>query len=174
MSAEIRNEELYLDRTFQHWHRRALPADHTASDLDLFDYCHACYWPLWLYESSTSLKHPTTVMTTLAAQIRDGIPSFLVIHDRERITCAREFPGRIEIDSEKKLIARIHELRNEHRAGCAAWQRKTGQRKNDVGLMEVDEDFGRVVARAAGPAGPYNGTFGDRNCGPVKTRYILS
>jgi hypothetical protein len=88
MSLRIVNPALYLDRTVQNWHRTALPADATATDLDLMGYCSRCCAPLYLIEATTRGDKTAPAMFELAR--RANVPALIIRHDRALPVAGRE------------------------------------------------------------------------------------
>ena len=86
MPLQIMNETLYHDRTVQDWHRRVMPADADAIDLDLFGTCHkwTCRDPLYFIEATTNPNKPVTILRRLAEKA-DGF-GIVAMHDTETIT----------------------------------------------------------------------------------------
>ena len=108
MPLQIMNEKLYHDRTVQDWHRRVLPPDADAIDIDLFGMCRRSYCrdPLYFIEATTNPNKPTTILRRLAEKAdaygivaehdTDGITGFRVVFDPTKgktpeIACER--PG---------------------------------------------------------------------------------
>ncbi len=116
MPLEIKNPELYADRTVQHWHRATFGPLDDAIDIDLLGACHACREPIWLAESSTNPNKATTILRKLAA--RANLPALLIIHDTFGIVAARfVWPFYEDIDSELALVAVLQEIRSAHIRG---------------------------------------------------------
>ena len=86
MPLQIMNAELYADRTVQDWHRRVMPADADAIDLDLFGLCHRgyCRDPLYFIEATTNPNKPATILRRLA--LKADAFGIVVQHDTETIT----------------------------------------------------------------------------------------
>ena len=86
MPLEIQNQALYADRTVQDWHRRVMPRDADAIDLDLFGTCRLpyCRDPLYFIEATTNPQKPFSIHRRLA-QKAEGF-GLLVFHDTETIT----------------------------------------------------------------------------------------
>ena len=86
MPLEIQNEALYHDRTVQDWHRRVMPRNADAIDLDLFGTCHRawCRDPLYFIEASTNPSKPVSILNRLSRKA-DGF-GILVVHDTDGIT----------------------------------------------------------------------------------------
>jgi hypothetical protein len=114
MPLEIRNRDLYLERTVQDWHRVAFGPTDDAIDLDLFGVCHRCRDPLYLIEGAgASLRKPTTILVRLA--IRASVPAFLVSHSAGRVVGGRQvWPHLISYTSERQIRAALAALREEH------------------------------------------------------------
>ena len=89
MPLTIMNEALYHDRTVQDWHRRVMPRDADAIDLDLFGTCRLpyCRDPLYFIEATTNPQKPVSILRRLA-QKADGF-GIVVVHDTETITSFR-------------------------------------------------------------------------------------
>lgn len=89
MPLQILNAELYADRTVQDWHRREMPRDADAIDLDLFGVCHRAYCrdPLYFIEATTNPNKPATILRRLAEKSKAY--AFIVQHDTERLTGIR-------------------------------------------------------------------------------------
>lgn len=86
MPLHIMNQELYADRTVQDWHRRTLPRDHDAIDVDLVGVCHRawCRDPLYWIESTTRWDKPATILRRMAE--KTDAYGIVVVHDTETIT----------------------------------------------------------------------------------------
>ena len=86
MPLEIQNRVLYQDRTVQDWHRRVMPRNADAIDLDLFGTCHRawCRDPLYFIEATTNPHKPVSILSRLSRKA-DGF-GILVVHDTETIT----------------------------------------------------------------------------------------
>ena len=86
MPLEVLNEALYHDRTVQDWHRRVMPRNADAIDLDLFGTCNRawCRDPLYFIEATTNPNKPVTILRRLAEKA-DGF-GIVVEHDTETIT----------------------------------------------------------------------------------------
>jgi hypothetical protein len=86
MPLHIMNQELYADRTVQDWHRRTLPRDHDAIDVDLVGVCHRSYCrdPLYWIESTTRWDKTATILRRFAE--KTDAYGIVVVHDTETIT----------------------------------------------------------------------------------------
>lgn len=89
MPLEIMNHALYQDRTVQDWHRRVMPSDHDAIDLDLMGVCHRSYCrdPLYFIEATTNPNKPVTILRRLAEKA--GAFGIVAEHDTDTITRIR-------------------------------------------------------------------------------------
>lgn len=89
MPLEIQNQALYADRTVQDWHRREMPRDHDAIDLDLMGVCHRgyCREPLYFIEATTNPDKPSSILRKLAQKC--DAYGFIVVHDTETITLVK-------------------------------------------------------------------------------------
>jgi hypothetical protein len=86
MPLQIVNRELYANRTVQDWHRRVMPRDADAIDLDLMGVCRRSYCrdPLYFIEATTNPNKPATILRRLANKA--GAFGIVVYHDTETIT----------------------------------------------------------------------------------------
>lgn len=86
MPLEIQNQSLYQDRTVQDWHRRVMPRNADAIDVDLMGVCpHAwCRKSVYAYEATTNPNKPVTILRRLAMDAQ--LVGILVLHDTDGIT----------------------------------------------------------------------------------------
>jgi hypothetical protein len=89
MPLEIVNKELYQDRTVQDWHRRVMPRDADAIDVDLVGVCRHSYCrePLYWIEATTNPNKPATILRRFA-QMTNAY-GLVVQHDTETLTDVR-------------------------------------------------------------------------------------
>lgn len=85
MPLEIQNQALYADRTVQDWHRRVMPRNADAIDLDLMGVCHHpwCRKSLYGIEATTNPSKPSSILLRLARDA--GMAGIIVFHDSETI-----------------------------------------------------------------------------------------
>ena len=86
MPLQIHNQALYADRTVQDWHRRVMPRNADAIDLDLMGVCpHSwCRKSLYGIEATTNPSKPSSSLLRLARDA--GMAGIIVFHDSETIT----------------------------------------------------------------------------------------
>jgi hypothetical protein len=86
MPLEIQNQALYADRTVQDWHRRVMPRNADAIDVDLMGVCpHSwCRKSLYAYESTTNPNKPVSILRRLAMDAQ--LVGIAVFHDTDGIT----------------------------------------------------------------------------------------
>lgn len=110
--ADVRNPAAYYDRTLQNWHRDAFPRSFSASDLDLYLYCHRCNDTLLLVESTANPERECHALHRLS--VRSGVPAIVVVH-RGGVPVSHRFTGETEwIIGEQSLVDLEHELREAH------------------------------------------------------------
>ena len=86
MPLQIQNQVLYADRTVQDWHRRVMPGNADAIDLDLMGVCPYswCRKSLYGIEATTNPNKPASILLRLARDA--GMAGIIVYHDSETIT----------------------------------------------------------------------------------------
>ena len=113
---EIVNAELYADRTFQNWHRKAFGREDDAIDIDLYGVCHnwKCRKGLYLIESSTDRNKSTSILRALAKAA--GVNAYLVLHDGARPYYARRIwpDGHHVVLGEESIQGMLKDLRLAH------------------------------------------------------------
>lgn len=109
--AQVRNVDLYQDRTVQDWHRDAFPSTYHAIDLDLMGCCHICRTPLYLIEATTNPQKGFSIMRRLSEMAR--VPAFVVYHDREQVTSAMHVSDGRTFNREQYEQV-IHKIRRHH------------------------------------------------------------
>lgn len=109
MPLEIMSERLYLDRFFQDWHRKRMPAEADGIDLDFIGVCHSwkCRAPLYAIESTTRNNKPTTILKRLATGL--GCTGIVVIHDTVELIDFQVIysPLKFDIPYETNIEARL-------------------------------------------------------------------
>jgi len=118
MPLHIGNRELYQDRTVQDWHRRMMPRDADAIDVDLVGVCRHSYCrePLYWIEATTNPNKPATILRRFA-QMTNAY-GLVVQHDTEQITAFRyvnqsslmNLPNHGPLDEHLTAIRKAHNL----------------------------------------------------------------
>lgn len=109
--ADIRNLDLYQDRTVQDWHRDAFPSTFHAMDVDLMGYCHICRTPLYALEATTNPQKGYTVMKKLSEIA--SMPGFVVYHDRNVVTSSMHIADKRTFNRDE-FEQVIHKIRRHH------------------------------------------------------------
>lgn len=109
MPLEIMSERLYLDRFFQDWHRKRMPAEADGIDLDFIGVCHSwkCRAPLYAIESTTRNNKPTTILKRLVTGLE--CTGIVVIHDTVELIDFQVIysPLKFDIPYETNIEARL-------------------------------------------------------------------
>ena len=117
MPDQVQNWEAYFDPTIRLWHRRALPRDCWAIDLDLVGACKVCRQPLYLIEATRNPDKATSVLERFATMC--DVPALIVWHDDNGPTHARSlFPFEFKMNCEDDIVRYLSEIREYHKSKC--------------------------------------------------------
>jgi hypothetical protein len=113
---DVRNANLYADRTVQDWHRDALPAEASAMDLDLMGFCGKgyCRAPVYFIEATTNTENKATTVTRALARAT-GAPAYLAFHKDGKVIGGRRIhPDPATYDTPELLAAELARARHAH------------------------------------------------------------